>query len=176
MPVVVALLLTSLVAAGAFALVTWVGGGDACEDADFESPRFGYCVSTPPGWVALPPEGGDGAEPLDRFIVQDGPGTITVIAVPLSKGQDLARFEQFVRGYIEDAGASAGSTSTLEVDGVDAVAFAVSLEGPDGVVRSREVLFARDGVAWRVTLADEEVGFEASLRQLEELLESWRFM
>jgi hypothetical protein len=43
-------------------------------------------------------------------------------------------------------------------------------------VRSREVLFTRDGVAWRVTLADEDVGFEANLRRLDEFLESWRFI
>ena len=96
-------------------------------------------------------------------------------AVPLTKGQDLARFEQFVRGYAEDAGGRTGAASSLEVDGVEAVAFDVTVEGPDGIVRSREVLFTRDGVAWRVTLADEDVGFEANLRRLDELLESWRF-
>lgn len=172
-PVVVALLLTVSIGVGAFALVTWVGGGASCEGTDFESDRFGYCVRTPAGWVAVP--SADADPPLDRFMVQDGPGTITVVAVELSQGQDLARFEQFVRGYVEDAGATTGPSSTFEVDGVEAVGFDVTLEGPDGVVRSREVLFAREGVAWRVTLADEDLGFEASERQLEELLASWRF-
>jgi len=37
-------------------------------------------------------------------------------------------------------------------------------------------LFARDGIAWRVTLADDQVGFEASARRLDELLETWRFV
>ena len=86
----------------------------------------------------------EGAEtPLDRFFVQDGAATITVTAVPLTQGQDLARFEQFVRGYVEDAGATTGVVATGEVDGVEAVAFDVRLDGADGAVRSREVLFAR---------------------------------
>jgi hypothetical protein len=37
------------------------------------------------------------------------------------------------------------------------------------------VLFAREGIAWRVTLADDAIGFTSSVRRLEELLESWRF-
>ena len=173
-PVVLALLLTMLVGLGAFSLVSWARGGAACREADFESVRFGYCASTPSGWTATAAQGDDTS--LDRFLLQTGPAVITVTAVPLTKGQDLARFEQFVRGYDETVGASAGPSMPLAVDGVDAVAFDVTLEGPDGAVRSREVLFARDGIAWRVTLADEAVGFEASASRLDELLDSWSFI
>ena len=52
----------------------------------------------------------------------------------------------------------------------------MTVEGADGTVRSREVLFTTDGVGWRVTMADEDVGFEASLRRLDEFLDSWRFI
>lgn len=172
MPVTIAALLTLLVGGAAFMLVTWARGGTGCEASDFESTRFGYCARTPAGWIAVP--AGKGIT-LDRFMIQDGPATITVIAVPLTRGQDLTRFEQFVRADVEAASATAGSSSKLEVDGVEAIEFDVTLEGADGVVRSREVLFVREGVAWRVTLADEEVGFEASTRHLGELLASWRF-
>ena len=172
-PVVIALLLAVLVGVGMFSLVSWARGGAACREADFESVRFGYCASTPAGWTATAAQGKD--TPLDRFLMRTGPAVITVTAVPLAKGQDLARFEQFVRGYDDAVGASAGSSMPLEVDGVDAVAFDVTLEGADGAVRSREVLFVRDGIAWRVTLADEAVGFEASASRLDELLDSWRF-
>jgi hypothetical protein len=163
--------LTVLVVAGAVGLVRWARGGATCDAGAFESERFGYCASTPAGWVAA--AAGEGS--VDRFLVPDGAGVITVTAVLLSKGQDLARFEQFVRGYVEEAGGRAGASSPLEVDGQPATAFDVTLDGPDGVVRSREVLVARDGVAWRVTLADDEVGFSSSARQLDELLASWRF-
>lgn len=173
-PVVLALLLTLLVGVGAFSLVSWARGGAACREADFESVRFGYCASTPAGWTAIAAQGND--TPLDRFLLRTGPAVVTVTAVPLTKGQDLARFEQFVRGYDETVGASAGPSMPLAVDGVDAVAFDVTLEGPDGAVRSREVLFALDGIAWRVTLADEAVGFEASALRLDELLDSWHFI
>ena len=172
--IALALVLTVLVGAGAFALVSWARDGTACSDADFRSARFGYCTSTPAGWVATAAQA-EGT-PLDRFMLQDGPAVITVIAVPLTKGQNLARFEQFVRGYDEDTGATTSGSAQLEVDGVDAVAFEVTLAGPEGDVRSREVLFARDGIAWRVTLADESVGFEASANRLGELLDSWRFI
>ncbi len=172
-PVAMALLVTVLVGVGAFAVASWASGGSGCEAGDFESVRFGYCARAPAGWIAAAAQGEDAS--LDRFLLQDGAATITVTAVSLTKGQDLARFEQFVRGYDEDAGGRTGATSSLEVDGAEAIAFDVTVEGPDGVVRSREVLFTKDGVAWRVTLADEEVGFEANLRRLDEFLESWRF-
>ncbi|HET6712400.1 MAG TPA: hypothetical protein VFI59_01640 [Actinomycetota bacterium] len=173
-PIVIALLATVLVGVGAFAVVSWASGDTGCGPGDFESVRFGYCARTPAGWIAAAARGED--SPLDRFLLQDGAATMTVTAVSLTKGQDLARFEQFVRGYDEDAGGRTGAASALEVDGVEAVAFDVIVEGVDGTVRSREVLFLRDGVAWRVTLADEEVGFEASLRRLDELLDSWHFV
>jgi hypothetical protein len=172
-PIVIAILATALVGVGAFGLVTWASGGSGCAAGDFESVRFGYCARAPGGWIATAAQGDD--EALDRFLLQDGAATITVTAVSLTKGQDLARFEQFVRGYDEDAGGRTGAGAPLEVDGAEAVAFDVTVEGPDGVVRSREVLFTSDGIAWRVTLADEEVGFEANLRRLDEFLESWRF-
>jgi hypothetical protein len=171
--IVIAVLATVLVGVGAFAVVSWASGGSGCAAGDFESVRFGYCARAPGGWIASAAQGDD--EPLDRFLLQDGAATITVTAVSLTKGQDLARFEQFVRGFDEDAGGRTGAAASLEVDGAEAVAFDVTVEGPDGVVRSREVLFTMNGVAWRVTLADADVGFEANLRRLDEFLESWRF-
>ena len=168
-----AIALAAAVALGAVALVWWARAGAGCEQGSFESPRFGYCVRTPSGWTAVAAE--DAGTPLDRFFLPDGAATITVTAVPLTQGQDLARFEQFVRGYVEDAGAAADTSRPVTVDGVEGVAFDVRLEGDDGQVRSREVLFARDGIAWRVTLADEQIGFEANAHRLDEMLESWRF-
>lgn len=173
-PVVMALMLVGFVSASSFALVSWARSGDACGEADFESIRFGYCTSTPAGWIAAAAQGED--MPLDRFLQQDGSAVITITAVSLTRGQDLARFEQFVRGFDEDVGATTSGSTPLKVDGVDAVAFDSTLEGPDGAVRSREVLFAREGIAWRVTLADEGVGFEASTARLRELLDGWRFI
>ena len=173
-PVVVALALSVLVAIGAAAVVTWARSGGGCEAGSFESRRFGYCVRAPSGWTAVAAEGAEA--PLDRFFVQDGAATITVTAVPLTRGQDLARFEQFVRGYVEDAGATTDASRPVTVDGVEGVAFDARIEGADDQIRSREVLFARDGIAWRVTLADEQVGFDASARRLDELLASWRLV
>jgi hypothetical protein len=173
-PIVVALALTALVAAGAFALVSWARSGNGCERGDFESVRFGYCAKAPAGWQ-VSAAGSEGSA-LDRFLVPDGAAVITVTAVRLTQGQDLDRFEQFVRGYAEDAGGAAGPSSPIEIDDTQGIRFDVQLDGADGIVRSREVLVARDGLAWRVTLADDQVGFEASLRQLDEFLESWRFV
>jgi hypothetical protein len=174
LPVLLAVGLAAAVAVGGVALVSWARGGGGCESGSFESRRFGYCVRAPSGWTAV---AADGAEaPLDRFFVRDGAATITVTAVPLTQGQDLARFEQFVRGYVEDAGATTDASRSVTVDGVEGVAFDVRIEGADEQIHSREVLFARDGIAWRVTLADQQVGFDASARQLDELLASWHFV
>ena len=172
--VFLAIALVVVVAVGVVGLVSWARGGGVCEHGSFESRRFGYCVRAPSGWTAVAAEGA--ATPLDRFFVPDGAATITVTAVPLTRGQDLARFEQFVRGYVEDAGATADPSRPVTVDGVEGVAFDARLEGADGQVASREVLFVRDGIAWRVTRADEQVGFEANAHRREEMLESWRFV
>lgn len=172
-PLALALVLMLVVGAGAYALVTWARGGAACEEGDFESPRFGYCVRTPGGWTAEA-AGKEGA-PLDRFLMPGGSATITVSAVRLSKGQDLDRFEQFVRAFDERAGATLGASTSTEVDGAPAVVFDLTVETPDGVTMGREVLFSQDGIAWRVQLADEEAGIDASVTRLEEMLETWRF-
>jgi hypothetical protein len=172
-PLALVLVLTLLVGAGAFVLVTWARGGSGCEEGDFESPRFGYCVRTPGGWTAE--AAAEDGPPLDRFLMPGGSATITVTAVRLSRGQDLARFEQFVRAYDERAGATLGASTSTEVAGAPAVVFDLSVETPDGVTMGREVLFARDDVAWRVQLADEEAGMDASVARLEEMLGTWRF-
>ncbi|MET0801301.1 MAG: hypothetical protein ABWZ53_09055 [Actinomycetota bacterium] len=169
----IALLLTVVVGLGGWALISWARGGATCEAGAFESQRFGYCVRAPGGWTAE--AASDEGPALDRFLVADGPGTITVTAVRLSKGQDLARFEQFVRGFDEDAGATLGESSRAEVDGAAGVVFDITMEDGDGTTLGREVLFVREGTAWRVQLADDEPGFEASVRQLDDMLATWRF-
>jgi hypothetical protein len=174
LPVLLALAVAVTVAVGTVALVSWARGGGGCEAGSFESRRFGYCARAPSGWTAVAAEGA--GSPLDRFFVRDGAATITVTAVPLSQEQDLARFEQFVRGFVEDAGATTDASRSVTVDGVEGVAFDVRIEGADEQIHSREVLFARDGIAWRVTLADQQVGFDASARRLDELLASWHFV
>ena len=157
------------------ALVSWARGGGGCESGSFESRRFGYCVRAPSGWTAVAAEGAE--TPLDRFFVPDGAATITVTAVPLTQGQDLARFEQFVRGYVEDAGATADASRSGDRrrGRGGRVRRATRRRRRDRSARA-EVLFARDGIAWRVTLADEQVGFDANARRLDEMLESWRFV
>ena len=128
MPVVLALVLTLLVGAGVWVLVSWARGGGGCEAGHFESTRFGYCVRTPGGWTAE--AAGKDGPPIDRFLVPDGVATITITAVQLSKGQDLARFEQFVRAFDEQAGGTLDASVPAEVDGVSAVAFDLAIETP----------------------------------------------
>ena len=170
--VFLAIALAAAVVLGAVALVWWARAGAGCEQGSFESPRFGYRGRTPSGWTAVAAED---AACCSIASLPDGAATITATAVPLTQGHDLARFEQVVRGYVEDAGATADPSRPVTVDGDEGVAFDVRLEGDDGQVHSREVLFARDGIAWRVTLADDQVGFEANAHRLDEMLESWRF-
>lgn len=170
---VLALVLAVVVGVGAWRLVSWAQGGGRCEAGDFESPRFGYCVRTPGGWTAE--AAGNDGPPIDRFLVPDGAATITVTAAKLSQGQDLARFEQFVRTVDEQGGGTLGASSSIEVGGVTAVAFDLTIDSPDGITLGREVLFAQDGIAWRVQLADDEAGFDSSVGRLDEMLDTWRF-
>jgi hypothetical protein len=173
-PVVAALLGLLIVGGGVVALLDWVlGGPTVCEEGSFTSDRFGYCTQVPSGWEAA---AATDDEVADRFLRPTDAGTILVTAVPVSDGQDLERFADYVRGLDTEAGATVGKMNGVEVAGVEAVMFDVTAGAEDDATRSREVVFLRDGSAWRVQLADASLSFDASTRALDELLEGWVFV
>jgi hypothetical protein len=167
------------VAAGVVMVLAWVlGGPETCAGGDFSSDRFGYCARVPSGWevvASTDDEAGPATGDADRFQQPGAAGTILVTAVPLSGGQDLERFATFVRGLGSDAGWDVGGMSSTEVAGTEAITFDL-VAGDDGQTRSREVVFVRDGFAWRVQLADGATSFDASARALDDLLASWVFL
>jgi hypothetical protein len=176
-PVALAVFALFGVAAGVALVLAWVLGGPAtCGEGDFSSDRFGYCARVPSGWeVVASTDDGAGLATGDRLQQPGAPGTILVTAVPLSTGQDLERFATFVRGLGRDAGWDVGDMSSTEVAGAEAMTFDLAA-GEDGETQSREVVFVRDGFAWRVQLADGATSFDASTRALDDLLASWVFL
>jgi hypothetical protein len=174
-PVVLAVVLVLFVIGGAVALYSWATGGpSSCGDGDFTSARFGYCTAIPSGWDVVAPNGDDAAT-ADRFQQPAASGTIEVTAVPLSGGQDLDQFTTYVRQLDEEAGWVVGRSTPTQVADIDAVTFDIEA-GTDAATRSREVVFVRDGFAWRVQLADGASSFDASTRALDQLLGAWVFL
>ena len=173
-PIAVAIAALLAVAVVGVALISWVGDAPAdCEPGTFASARFGYCTRVPSGWVATAASSGDAA---DLFAQPSAAGSILVTAVPVSAGQDLERFADYVRKLDTDAGAILEPSQPAKVAGIDAVTFDLAVGAQDDATRSREVVFVQDGYAWRVQLADGSSSFEESGRSLDEMLAAWVFV
>ena len=173
--VVAVLALVGLLTLGAGLFVWAFGGPISCAEGTFTSERFGYCVQVPQGWEVA---GATDDAPVDRFQVPTASGTVLVSAVPLSGGQDLAAFEDYIRSLEEGVGRAPGPSTPTQVAGVTALTFDV--RAGDGSVSdgasSREVLFVREGFAWRVQGADTAEGFESTTAVMEQMLATWEFV
>jgi hypothetical protein len=61
------------------------------------------------------------------------------------------------------------------VAGVPAAQWDISLESASLEIQIREVVFVRDGTAWRVQLLTEREAFDTRLDEFEQILRSWTF-
>ena len=163
--------LVAAAAVGAFVLFR----PDPCDDTDFTSEAFGYCLTVPEGWTAERALFG-GEVRLDQFAPSTASTTVVVEAVDLEQGTDLGQWADFVRQRDADAGLVPGPASEAVVDGVAARQWdlmATSDAGTD--YRTREVVVVRDEIGWRIALNDTEERFEGSAASFERMLDSWRF-
>lgn len=169
-PLVVGVLLVAgLLGTGVF-LWSWATRPAPCDGANVSSERFGYCITTPPGWRFAEPVAGQ--LPSDQLFRPDGDTTLTIQAV--DTGRDLPAFARDVRRLQTDSGLNTEEMRTLTVAGVDALQWDATLES-SGAVRARTVVFERDGIAWRLQFADSAKAFEAHVDDLARMLRSWRF-
>lgn len=167
-----------LVAAVVIAVGAWIAAPGRCDHATFTSNRFGYCLAAPTGWT------GDratvGQTPVDQLTLKEAPATVFIQAVDIAEDQDLSGFADYVRNLDQEAGYQLSGSSQREVDGVDAVQWDVTTVGSDSATdttaqKIREVVFVKEGTAWRVQLGDTQSDFDAHLPDLDQMLDTWRF-
>ncbi len=164
-------LVVAVAAVGAFLLFR----PDPCDDTDFTSEAFGYCLTVPDGWTAEPALFG-GEVRLDQFAPTQASTTVIVEAVDLEEGTDLGQWATFVRQGDSDAGLVPGPASETVVDGMAAQQWDLTATSDTGTdYRMREVVIVRDEIGWRITLNDTEERFDVSAVSLEGMLDSWRF-
>ena len=148
---------------------------DPCDDTNFTSEAFGYCLTVPDGWTAEPALFG-GEVRLDQFARSTASTIVVVEAVDLEQGTDLGRWAGFARQRDVDAGLVPGPASVAAVDGVAARQWDLTATSDAGTdYRTREVVVVRDEIGWRITLNDTEERFEGSAASFERMLDSWRF-
>jgi hypothetical protein len=174
-PIAVALTVLLGVLGIAIGIVLWRSNApEPCPRDSFVSERFGYCVSLPRGWDAIDPA--FVGSTIDRFEAPSGGGTIDISAVPLQEGQDIDVFAAYVRTLDERSGLKIDEDGSESVGDVTARSFDVSTASGGDPTLGREVVFVRDGFAWRVQMSDASGAFEATAELLDDMLESWIFL
>ncbi len=170
-PLVVGLIVFVGLLVGVGLIWRWASTPATCANADLTSDRFGYCVSVPGGWRVAEATG----EVLstDQLFRPDGNATMTIQAVETDRGPSA--FADDVRRLQQDGGLTTGDIRSTQVDGVSARGWDATLRSGSGAIRSRTVVFERDGVVWRVQFADTGRTFDDHVGGLSGILASWRF-
>ena len=151
----------------------WLGGPGVCDRSTVESARFGYCVAAP-GWE-LTNEGAQAELPYDELIKPADASTVRIIAIQLQTGQGLDEIVQAARDIATQDGMTVGEVVERRVAGVPAAQWDFALEGGQVEQQVREIVFVRDGSAWRVQLQADTEGFDIRAEEFEDILGSWTF-
>lgn len=172
---VLVLLGALLLAATVMTVVRWRASADgACETSTVESARFGYCIAAP-GW-RLTDEPRTARLPYDQLVRSADASTVRIVAIDLDTGQDLDLVVQTIRSIQTEDPTDVGAVVDRRVAGVDAAQWDIAIRpGDPDARRIREVVFVRNGTAWRVQLLAEAGGFGTRLDDFEAILRSWTF-
>jgi hypothetical protein len=172
----IAVVLVALFAVGA---VAGFGGAmlldrGPCEGASFVSDAYGYCLDAPEGWdtsaAAEEPSG------VDAFRHGDGGTVVYVEATRLAEGQDLQAFADSMRVKDSMKGFAVTDPVTGTLGGAPSLEWdAVSSQAGVRIV-VREIVSIRDGVAWRLQIADSDTPEAPDVDGARELLATWRFV
>ncbi|MEX0832919.1 MAG: zinc ribbon domain-containing protein [Actinomycetota bacterium] len=144
-----------------------------CAD-QFESDRFGYCVTVPQGWDAG--EASVGQTPVDSFAVKEGAATVVVIAIDLAEQTSLTQFAEDARQNDEAQGLQPSGMKPLQLDGEPAQAWGITTTSPNGQeYKLVQVVTVRNDVGWTISLSDSAEAFDSHERSFREMLASWQF-
>jgi hypothetical protein len=158
---------------GVFAARSWFTGPDPCAASTVESPRFGYCLAAP-GWE-LANVTMDTELPYDELRHPADASTVRIVAIDLLQGQGLFDVVSDARDQATEDGFDVGRIVRRRVAGVEAAQWDLTPTAEDETQRRREVVFVREGSAWRVQLQTNVDGFEVRTSDLEEILDTWAF-
>jgi hypothetical protein len=150
----------------------WIGRPGICDASTIESARFGYCLDAP-GWAFTNAEGTE--LPYDELVHPVDDSSVRILAIELPAGQGLDEVVEQARSAESDEGVEPGEVSDRRVAGVPAAQWDISLESASLEIQIREVVFVRDGTAWRVQLLTEREAFDTRLDDFEQILRSWTF-
>jgi hypothetical protein len=151
----------------------WLGGPGICDRSTVESARFGYCVAAP-GWE-LTNEAAQTELPYDELIKPADASTVRIMAIQLQTGQGLEEIVQAVREIATQEGMTVGEVVERRVAGVPAAQWDLVLEGGQVEQQVREIVFVRDGSAWRVRLQADTEGFGIRAEEFDDILGTWTF-
>jgi hypothetical protein len=165
--------LSLLLAGVAVAGMAWLSAPGLCDESTVESTRFGYCVDAP-GWQ-LTNAATDTELPYDELIKPADATTVRIVAIQLQSGQGLDFVVEQARSIASDDGVEVSDVVERQVAGVPAAQWDFQIEGGQVPQVVREVVFVRDGSAWRVQLQADTDGFERRAAEFEDILSSWTF-
>jgi hypothetical protein len=164
-----ALAVAGVIAAG----IWWLGGPGLCDTHNVESTRFGYCVAAP-GWE-FTNETTETTLPYDELIKPADASTVRIVAIQLQGNESLDEVVMAVRDIESEDGAEVGEVVDRRVAGVPAAQWDLALGEGTVEQQVREVVFVRNGAAWRVQLQADTDGFEVRAEEFEDILRSWTF-
>jgi hypothetical protein len=153
--------------------IWWLGGPGVCDRSTVESARFGYCVAAP-GWE-LTNEAAQTDLPYDELIKPADATTVRIMAIQLQTGQGLDEVVQAAREMARQEGVDVGEVVERRVAGVPAAQWDFVLDTGQVEQQVREIVFVRDGAAWRVQLQADAEGFVVRAEEFEDILGTWTF-
>ncbi|HET9672070.1 MAG TPA: hypothetical protein VFQ40_04400 [Actinomycetota bacterium] len=171
----------ALVAAGLLVVLLGIGVGTLlwlrapglCDGSTVESTRFGYCLAAP-GWE-FTNERSSSELPYDELVHPADASSVRILAVEVGAEANLGDVVSNVRESEAEQGITPGDISDTSVAGVPAAQWDLLLQEGDVEVQVREVIFLREGTAWRVHLIADPEGFDARVPEFERILNSWTF-
>lgn len=153
--------------------LVWLGAPGACDTSTVESRRFGYCLAAP-GWEFTNEQSATDL-PYDELTHPEDASSVRILAVEVGASERLAEIVTNVRQTEVEEGIVPGEVRDTTVAGVPAAEWDMTLESGDVELQIREVLFLREGTAWRVQLIADPAGFDTRLPEFERILNSWIF-
>jgi hypothetical protein len=170
---VVAFSILVAVIATTVAIAAWLAAPGRCDDADFTSSRYAYCVTTPEGTVSS--EVDDETGQYDRFELEGSGALVQVTATRLPQGQGLDDFVQGFTSAAEEQSFSAQPAVPVRVAGESGVQVDFTGETGGTPVHFRFVFIERERVVWQVDLRAVEEQFADHTDDLTHILQSWTF-
>lgn len=161
--------------AGGFVGARMVGPGPAspapCEDAQFVSQLFGYCMDVPAGWVAS--HAAEEPSGVDLFTHEATTVEVWVEAVALPEGLGLREAVEQLQAEESGAGLQVTPTRPGDLGGEPSLIWDTLDE--EGRLVAREIAIEHDGALWRLQIALGEEATSKDVSQADELLVTWRF-